>query len=336
MDMPLVSVKMITYNHAPYIANAIERVLSQKTNFNFELVIGEDCSTDGTRDIVFQYAKKHPNIIKVITSTENVGMRKNGARTQNACRGKYIAYCEGDDYWHCDKKLQIQVNYLESHPECGLVCSDYDVFFTENDKLINNYIKYNGWKFPESLSVKDFVEPNSYINKVVFTCTVLARKKLIDSIKQADPYLHSNDHFKMGDTQLWAEISQKEKVHLIDRSLATYQILPESAANTKIPIKHLKFRLSMHQMRLYLCEKYDVDQDWVKFHNDRINHYLIRIAFSERNIALAEEFRTRRQLLSFSEIMMYNSIKYPLLYWVSRVLLLLKRKMRNSDPIYNF
>ncbi len=127
MTTPLVSVKMITYNHEPYIRQAIEGVLSQKTNFPFELVIGEDCSTDGTREIVFDYAKRYPDIIHVITSEFNVGMKANGKRTFDACKGKYIAYCEGDDYWNRDDKLQKQVNYMESHPECGLVCSNYDV-----------------------------------------------------------------------------------------------------------------------------------------------------------------------------------------------------------------
>src|SRR5450759_4098791 len=100
MQEPLVSVCMITYNHEPYIRKAIDCVLAQRTNFPFELVLGEDYSTAGTRKIVFDYAKRYPDIIRVITSEQNVGMHKNGSRTGQACRGRYIAYCEGDDYWH--------------------------------------------------------------------------------------------------------------------------------------------------------------------------------------------------------------------------------------------
>ena len=88
MTVPLVSVKMITYNHAPFIAQAIEGVLQQKTNFPFELIIGEDCSTDGTREIVFEYQKKYPDIIRVITSDKNVGAKKNGIRTMKAVSGE--------------------------------------------------------------------------------------------------------------------------------------------------------------------------------------------------------------------------------------------------------
>ena len=75
-----------------------------------------------------------------------------------ACRGKYIAFCEGDDYWHNPDKLQKQVDYLESHPECGLVYSSYDVYHVRSKKKINDYIKYRKWKIPENPSISDLVE----------------------------------------------------------------------------------------------------------------------------------------------------------------------------------
>ena len=142
MPEPLVSIKMITYNHAPFIAQAIEGVLQQKTNFPFELVIGEDCSTDGTRALVFEYQKKYPDIIRVVTSDENVGMKKNGLRVLAACLGKYIAFCEGDDYWHNLDKLQKQADYLDSHPECGLVFTDYDFYYHGPGRAIRR-VNYN-------------------------------------------------------------------------------------------------------------------------------------------------------------------------------------------------
>jgi glycosyltransferase involved in cell wall biosynthesis len=124
---PLVSVKMMTYNHEPYITQAIEGILCQKTSFPFELVIGEDCSTDRTLEIVMDFQKKYPHVIRVVTSEKNVGAHKNSERTRKACRVKYIAFCEGDDYWQDSYKLKKQVDYLEDHPECGLVYSSYDV-----------------------------------------------------------------------------------------------------------------------------------------------------------------------------------------------------------------
>ena len=119
---PLLSVVTITYNHAPYIAKCIESVLMQQVNFPMEFIIAEDCSTDGTRAICEEYAKKYPDLIRLITSETNVGVNPNELRAMKAVKGKYIAYCEGDDYWTDPLKLQKQVDFLESH-------SDYSVCF---------------------------------------------------------------------------------------------------------------------------------------------------------------------------------------------------------------
>ena len=110
---PVVSVHMITYNHEPYIRQAIEGVMMQKTDFEFELVIGEDCSQDKTREICFEYQKKYPDKIRVLWWHENVSkFGGNGRRVTAHCRGEFIAYCEGDDYWIDPLKLQKQVDYI--------------------------------------------------------------------------------------------------------------------------------------------------------------------------------------------------------------------------------
>ena len=113
---PLVSIFSLAYNHEAFIEKAIESWLMQKTNFRVEAVIGEDNSTDKTREIVFDYAKKYPDFIRVVTSDSNIGMRANSMRTRLACNGKYIAFCEGDDYWIDPLKLQKQVDIMEANP----------------------------------------------------------------------------------------------------------------------------------------------------------------------------------------------------------------------------
>ena len=113
---PLVTVFTVTYQHAHYIRDCIEGVLMQKTTFPVEYVIGEDCSTDGTREIVLEYAKKYPDKIRVVTADRNVGLKANAERCRKALRGKYAALCEGDDYWTDPLKLQKQVEFLEANP----------------------------------------------------------------------------------------------------------------------------------------------------------------------------------------------------------------------------
>lgn len=120
----IVSVCMITYNHEKYIAEAIEGVLMQKSTFSFELVIGEDCSTDKTRAICEIYQKKFPHIIKLLPKQEkNLGMMANLVITLKECKGTYIALCEGDDYWIKENKLQLQYEILEKNPSYSLVFS---------------------------------------------------------------------------------------------------------------------------------------------------------------------------------------------------------------------
>lgn len=122
---PMLSVRIVTYQHVNYIAECIDNVLCQQTNFPFEIVIGEDFSTDGTREIVFDYADRYPDKIRVITADMNVGVKANGQRVRKACRGKYIALLEGDDYWCDPLKLQKQVDFLEANPAYSLCYHDF-------------------------------------------------------------------------------------------------------------------------------------------------------------------------------------------------------------------
>lgn len=135
MIPPLVSVRIITYNHKKYIAQCIEGVLMQRTDFPIEIIIGEDCSTDGTREIVADYQEKYPHRLKVIFSPTNLGMSKNLSQVNQACRGKYAAICEGDDYWIDPLKLQKQVDFMEAHPDCTLCFHNAFVVNEENPHL---------------------------------------------------------------------------------------------------------------------------------------------------------------------------------------------------------
>jgi glycosyltransferase involved in cell wall biosynthesis len=124
---PLVSVYVATYQHADFIQACIESILLQQTNFPFELIIGEDFSTDGTREIVFNYAASFPEKIRVITADFNVKQSANRIRSIQACRGRYIALCDGDDAWNDPFKLQKQVDFLEQHPDYSMCYHSYQI-----------------------------------------------------------------------------------------------------------------------------------------------------------------------------------------------------------------
>lgn len=116
----MLSVCMVTYNHEKFIEQAINGILSQKFCFKLEIVIGEDCSTDNTRQLCIQYKEKYPDIIKLNLPQTNQGAQPNFIDTYKLCTGKYIALCEGDDYWTDENKLQKQVDFLEQNPDFSL------------------------------------------------------------------------------------------------------------------------------------------------------------------------------------------------------------------------
>lgn len=132
-ERPVLSILCLTYNHERFLSQALDSFLAQCTNFNFEIVVGEDCSTDGTAAILADYAEKFPNIIKPLWSTVNLGMVGNMRRTQAACVGRYIAICEGDDYWTDPCKLQKQVDFLESNAD--YVLCFHDAFVLRGDVI---------------------------------------------------------------------------------------------------------------------------------------------------------------------------------------------------------
>lgn len=326
---PLISVRMSTYNHEPYIAQAIEGVLKQETGYPFELIIGEDCSTDRTREIVLEYQRKYPAIIRVIAWDKNVGMKKNGRRTIEACRGKYMAICEGDDYWHNPEKLHKQADHLESHPECGLVYSSYDVYHVSTEKLIKDYIKYRNWQMPETPCLSDFFEEKVEIGYGILTCTVMVRRKLYNQIIESDPYLHQSGQFLMGDTQLWAEISTMAQLHYIPESMATHNITDESATRSKDVKKVLRFEISGAELMLCLCDKYNLLSSRDKYERSWCDSSL-RLAFETRNVKLANEVRRKKKEFTRKEWLMYYGVKNLAFYYVYRIAALFRNLFKKK------
>jgi glycosyltransferase involved in cell wall biosynthesis len=138
----MVSVDMITYKHEAYIAQAIEGVLMQETNFEYDLIIADDCSPDKTEEIVKNIIATHPkgHIIKYFRHEKNIGMNQNGLFAVQQCKGKYIAICEGDDYWTDPLKLQKQVDFLEANLAYGLVFTNATIY---NQNLEKNVFTTN-------------------------------------------------------------------------------------------------------------------------------------------------------------------------------------------------
>ena len=233
---PLVSVHMITYNHEPYIAEAIEGVLGQKTEFPIELVIGEDCSTDNTRAIVIEYQRKYPQLIRLLLPSRNAGAIANGKAVVRACRGEYVAFCEGDDYWVNPNKLQMQAEFLDTHPDYGAAHGDINYLA----KGFGRWRQTNAVKRTSSAQI-----PEGYIHEYVLrrmfihTCTLCLTKHAMDHFLGSR---YAERQYTVLDWPLMIFVSRYYKVHYCDEVLATYRRTPDSIMNsgpsTTLPANH--------------------------------------------------------------------------------------------------
>jgi glycosyltransferase involved in cell wall biosynthesis len=209
---PTVSICCITFNHKQYIADAIEGFLMQKTEFSLEILVHDDASTDGTSDIIRQYHDDHPNLIRAIIQTENQYSqgKKPSQILFGMARGKYIALCEGDDYWTDPLKLQKQVDFLESHPECSM-CFNRTYIFHQGSKVFIGHSKRH-----ESIycPIEEIILHNSGIH----TCSVLFRSVFLDEIPKIGA------KFSVGDTPLFILLGLQGKIGYLDDVMSVYRI----------------------------------------------------------------------------------------------------------------
>ena len=207
----LVSIHCLVYNHEPYIRDCLEGFVMQKTNFPFEAIVHDDASTDKSADIIREYAEKYPHIIKPIYQTENQYSQKNGAigRAVNAItRGKYIALCEGDDYWTDPLKLQKQVDFLESHPDYSMSCTDAVVLSPEGE------LQWPRYQDSQDIPIIDTILNGGLW---IHTCSMLYRKYL----KKDYPEFAAKCH--VGDYPLAIHLALKGKIYFHNEKMVTYR-----------------------------------------------------------------------------------------------------------------
>lgn len=186
----VVSIRCIAFNQEKYIRDTLEGFVKQKTKFRFEAIVHDDCSTDGTASVIREYAEKYPSIIKPIFETENQYSKMDGSLNKimnDHLRGKYIAFCEGDDYWTDPLKLQKQVDFLEAHPDYSMCVTNINI------QKNNNTIHPSIWNknSDEDLIMKDIIlNGGMYIG----TCSILLRREIFQQIPKEMNGLHVGDY----------------------------------------------------------------------------------------------------------------------------------------------
>ncbi len=261
----LVSVRLMTFNHVQYIANAIDSVLMQKTKFYIELVIGDDFSTDGTSEIIRRYRSTSNVDVKVLErkigdqywkNRKEKGRLYNFINIINNCNGKYIAFLDGDDYWTDPYKLQKQVDFLEQNSEYGMSHSDCDFLYQNTGRIeyrVNKKMTQN-----DKIKYHEVFENILLNNFRIRTASVLIRSELLQKIRTYEDYDKIISLFPMGDTPIWLELSRISKIHYIDKSMVVYRVLESSACRISDPFQNQLFQLRALELRLYYIDKYYV------------------------------------------------------------------------------
>lgn len=186
---PKLSIIMPTYNHERYVVKALDSILMQKVDFKVEIIIGDDCSTDDTAEIVKAYAIKYPDIIIPVCRTVNIGAVANSLDLLARARGEYLATLEGDDFWTSDSKLQQQVNFLESNKEY-IACAHKAIIVDQSDRR-RRLAKPIWIKYKKTFSLADFGgyflpgQPSSFVRRNIF----LKKPEILSELSTINPFV---------------------------------------------------------------------------------------------------------------------------------------------------
>ena len=290
-DNILLSVCLVTYNHDFFIKKVLDSVISQETDFRFELVIGEDCSTDKTRSICEEYQHLYPNIVNLLPPTRNLGLKENFLRTFSVCRGKYIAYLEGDDYWISNKKIQKQVDLLETYSGISLVHTNCHIWDTNNDLIIKSVIPTEGICIREQqYGLSSIIAEFEGNFRGIKTSSCVYRKDTLETILKEDEYAFRCEEFPMQDFQLFLEMSMKGKFAFIPEPM-TMIGLHDSLSAAKNEKNRISYNLGFYRAGIYYIKKYQLPKRTIQIWVRRQLNYMFNIGFKNKDKKLVENVK---------------------------------------------
>lgn len=230
IDKPLVSIKCLTYNHEKYIESALDSFLMQKTDFPFEVIVHDDASTDRTACIIREYEEKFPLIIKPIYETENQYSKHDGNLSKivnSRIKGKYIAYCEGDDFWINENKLQLQFNALSNNPDCVACFCKVNTCNEDGEKneITCPTNEYNEGIYTSTQLVDIYFNKEEYC---FHTSGYFIRKDLLDYILSTEYKSYMN-----GDENILRACFEKGSCYYISEPLSCYRLMAKGSWSEK-------------------------------------------------------------------------------------------------------
>lgn len=324
-----VSVCITTYNLEKYICQTLDSILSQKTNFDFEILIGDDASSDSTSKILKDYEAKYPNKIKLVLHERNIGVNRNDYSLISVAQGEYIAWCDGDDYWIDDNKLQEQADILDKNSEYSGVHSWWrDYIEEENSYRDTKQIQYEwekqrlGKQYAENILLRR--SSGTRFSSLMFRANIL--KDFLN--EHGDEYLKVLH--KQNDLAYFCILGAWGPFYLQKKITTVYRIRKESLSMTESEAKRINYYYSLVHLLSYLTRIYDIDIDSTyKIMHPTVNacilalyHNIDGLAFSIGDIEfICSESKYRP---SIGERIIKLSLKHPYAKTICKFLLKIK------------
>lgn len=251
---PRVSVVCTSYNHRNLLEQALQSVLDQRTSFPYEIVIGEDGSTDGSLDWLRTFQSLHPDVVRILTSDENIGLTGNTLRCLQAVRAPYVAFLESDDYWIDSGKLAKQVRMLDEHEDVGFIFSNAKVVRDDGTPFRPFYQKVkSGIASTSDNLVRDLLEGRL----TIMTSSVMLRAESLRRLVRDCPEVYCRDR-RTWDIQTWVGLASRCRWVFLPEFLAAYRLSESSVTRTPDHMKRLRF----------ISEIFSIDTELNRLFND--------------------------------------------------------------------
>ena len=304
----LISVVIPSYNRANTVGYTIDSIIAQKVNADIEIVIGDDCSTDNAREVLSQYKEKYPDIIRLFFWEENLGLGANWASCVKECRGKYICNCDNDDYWHNPDKLQLQLDYMEAHPDCNVLITNHRCH-NRDTGVITEEVAFINRKLP--------LQEAMWSSCRFCNATIMYRSEFLSSHVNLDDFI--TRRFSLQDWPVWVILSAYTDFEILPVSTATFGIetvsitRPDSYEKLEKRLKE-DAKVSKYLGELF-PEKFTQSDDGGKW----INMQLMAMAFRKEDYIAAKKYAKLSQSSSLKAKFAQNRILF-LMYVYSKKL----------------
>jgi len=295
-DPYMISVGVMGYNQEKYVRQTMDCILAQQCSYPFEIVIGDDASSDNTRVILEEYQRKHPKMIRLLPKAPNKGVLRNYADVIRACKGKYIAFCHCDDYWHDPLKLQKQVDFLEQNPDYGLIHTDADFYLEKSNSTLYSYHSKTHPNMPEGDVFEDLILGRFSI----ITPTALYSRAAMDKYVDFDEFERAG--FLYEDLPTWLELSKHVKVKFLQDSTSTYRVIEDSHSHPRNGDRKLYLLEGHYNMKKHFIKKYNVPAEVVK---------KFEIQFNQLKFNLAYKWRKSKEAAQAFEILKQEKLVTP-------------------------